>query len=199
MKILEKLLIYISLSLVTSYFFVDFPYEIYLILVFGLVIYFLRFRNYRIIKRINDKDNAYKIPQRKNTLYNLAINAIFVLFLVLIITLSFTDFIKLREFTGIDKLVFLFIFPILSIVSYIYFSDLSDCYLITDSALINGLRYNDRIQWSRVSDFEVDNNRSIVRLKRNDKTILDMKVDKDFFNENLDEIKVELTDRLNVA
>jgi hypothetical protein len=118
---------------------------------------------------------------------------------VLIITLSFTDFIKLREFTGIDKLVFLFIFPILSIVSYIYFSDLSDCYLITDSALINGLRYNDRIQWSRVSDFEVDNNRSIVRLKRNDKTILDMKVDKDFFNENLDEIKVELTDRLNVA
>jgi hypothetical protein len=66
MKIIEKLLVYISLSMVASYFFVDFPYEIYLILVFGLIIYFLRFRNYRIIKRINDKDNAYKIPQPNN-------------------------------------------------------------------------------------------------------------------------------------
>jgi hypothetical protein len=199
MKIIEKLLVYISLSMVASYFFVDFPYEIYLILVFGLIIYFLRFRNYRIIKRINDKDNAYKIPQIKNTLYNLAISGIFVLFLVFIIVLSFTDLIKLREFTGIDKLVFLFIFPILGLVSSIYFSDLRDCYFITDSALIISLRYNDRILWSRVSDFEVDNNKSIVRLKRGDKTIFEMKVDKVFFKENINEIKIELTNRLNVA
>ena len=200
MRAIENVLIYLTIGLLGIYLFFGFLFDVYLILTFGLIIYLFRFINYYKLKTLVKKADIISIPIRSKS----GMSSFFSILSIILIIGSFVfldyfNVIKLRTFSGIDKFVILFLFPIINIISYIMFSDLSDKYFITENGLISGFRFNNHITWTNIDQVVVDNDKAIIRLQKDNKVLLKMKIETKYFIDNIESITKELNIKINVA
>jgi hypothetical protein len=200
MRAIENVLIYLTMGLLGIYLMVGFPFDIYLIMTFGLIIYFFRFLNYNKLKAEIKQADIVSIPIKNNSGISSFLSILAILLIIgFFVSLDYLSVIKLRTFTGIDTFVILFLFPIINIISYIKFSDLSNKYFIAANGIIGGFRFNDCISWASIDRIVVDNDKAVIRLQKDNKVLLKMKIQKKYFTDNIDIITKELNTKINVA
>lgn len=200
MRRIESILVYSAMGLILIYLFYRFDWGFYLLIVMGISNYTFMFINYYKLRKEIKLCTPLSIPMRSvSGLYTVIGIVIGIGFIGLLYYLNDKTIVKIPDFTFSDRFVFGFAFPVLSLITYFKFSEVTDRYIITDISIYSGVRYRDCLMLEKISSFTVDNERANINLLGNNKVLNKMKIEKKYFNENIDKIVDELKLRINQA
>lgn len=194
MRQIERTLEYFGIILLIIFLFHQHDLELYLLIVIGITINTFRFINYNKNKKYTKLSEPLIIPMKTSNYFLHDLFIIVVAFGIMgfYYYLGYINIIELRRFNYLGRVVFTIVLPILATVKFIKFSDLSDTYLITNIGIISGFRYNDFTKRVGIDSFVVDKDKAIIKIQKGKRVLLKMKIDRKYFNDNIDKISEEL-------
>jgi hypothetical protein len=195
-RLVENIILYLISILILIFPIDGFSFVIYFVLIFVFLLFIIRYINFFKIKKGITKDKYYILPRQKHKefggysqiFWSIGIIAFFIVYNI---ALNYFDLINAKKMTGFSQ----FIMPILLIVflvSYVIFSDLSDNYYIDDIGIIDGYRFNYLLQWTNMTGFQLDKANAEIKLNDNKKGQIRLKIRAEYFNDNIDEIEIQI-------
>jgi hypothetical protein len=200
MRQIESILSYSGMLLILIYLFYRLDWELYLLTAIGISSFIFSLRNYNKLKKEIKLHTPLSIPKRsESVIYTVLSLVIGIGFIGLLYYLNYKAIINIPDLTFPEKLILGFAFPVLGLVTYFKFSDVADRYIITNNNIFNGVRYRDCLTLEKIHTFTVDNDKANINLMRSNKILMKMKIEKKYFNDNIDKIIDELKLRINRA
>lgn len=196
MRTIERVLIYFIYVFLITYLIFGLKFGLYLTIISTLLIQIFRLINYnRLKKEIKEYDLVY-FPMRKEYLLSVIYLIAFLGLIVGVpLVMKYCFLIKIRPIES-SELLIISIIVLFFTFSNLFSSDLTGKYIIGLNGLVSGLRYSDCIYWSEIDNLVFDDEKAIILVQRRHKTLLKMKIDKDYYCNNINFIKEKMDERI---